>query len=119
MGAVYAALAHGCKPLEPRHDRQPEKIMPKSPKEMRARNRHMTAALSDLKGITPSRDRRRDHVSQGDVYTDVIALAHRLSMLMDEFRQSLEDGFTTVNDTKPAQGSGRPATGIARHEAEP
>lgn len=59
---------------------------------MRARNRHMTAALSDLKGITPSRDRRRDHVSQGDVYTDVIALAHRLAMLMTSFDKPSRTG---------------------------
>jgi len=93
--------------------------MPKSPKEVRARNRHMTAALPDLKGIPPSRDRRPDHVSQGNVNTDVIALAQRLAMLMDEFRQAIEDGITTVSETIPAQGSGRPATAIARHEAEP
>lgn len=61
---------------------------------------HVTAALSDLKGITLSHDQRRQNVSRGNVNTDVIALSQRFAMLMAEYQQAIEDGVITVNEAK-------------------
>ncbi len=62
---------------------------------------HVTAALSELKGITLSFDeRRRNTKDKGGVNSDVIALSQRFAMLMAEYNQSIEDGVITVNEAK-------------------
>jgi hypothetical protein len=62
---------------------------------------HVTAALSELRGITLSYDsRRRNTAKDGDVLTDIVALSQRFAMLMAEYSQSIEDGIITVNEAK-------------------
>ncbi|MGR3500885.1 hypothetical protein [Pseudaestuariivita sp.] len=62
---------------------------------------HVTAALSELRGITISySDRRRNDREGGGVNSDVIALSQRFAMLMAEYNQSIEDGVISVNEAK-------------------
>lgn len=62
---------------------------------------HVTAALSELAGITISFDERRNkNNSSGGVSSDVIALSQRFAMLMGEYHQSIEDGVITMNEAK-------------------
>lgn len=62
---------------------------------------HVTAALSELRGITISYDRTRTNSeSSGGVNADVVALSQRFAMLMTEYSQSIEDGIITVNEAK-------------------
>ncbi|MBV2359787.1 hypothetical protein KUH32_08375 [Thalassococcus sp. CAU 1522] len=63
---------------------------------------HVTAALSELKGITLNFDEsRRDNAPRvGGVNSDVIALSQRFAMLMAEYQQSIEDGVISANEAK-------------------
>ncbi|MDA7428193.1 hypothetical protein PGB28_06965 [Primorskyibacter aestuariivivens] len=62
---------------------------------------HVTAALSELRGITLSFESRRSNSeSSGCVNADVVALSQRFAMLMSEYSQSIEDGIITVNEAK-------------------
>jgi len=62
---------------------------------------HVTAALSELKGITLSfGDSGRNAPSSGGVNSDVIALSQRFAMLMNEYGQAIEDGIITINEAK-------------------
>lgn len=62
---------------------------------------HVTAALSELRGITLSYDARRKNTDRsGGVNADVVALSQRFAMLMTEYSQSIEDGIITVNEAK-------------------
>lgn len=62
---------------------------------------HVTAALSELRGITLSFDKRRSNTEKsGGVNADVVALSQRFAMLMTEYSQSIEDGIITVNEAK-------------------
>lgn len=62
---------------------------------------HVTAALSELRGITISYNRqRRNSEESGGVNADVVALSQRFAMLMSEYSQSIEDGIITVNEAK-------------------
>ena len=69
--------------------------------EKKASYPHVTAALSELAGVTLSFDQRRSNTpSSGGVNTDVIALSQRFAMLMSEYHQSIEDGIITMNEAK-------------------
>lgn len=62
---------------------------------------HVTAALSELRGITLSYDRQRANSEpSGGINADVVALSQRFAMLMTEYSQSIEDGIITVNEAK-------------------
>ena len=62
---------------------------------------HVTAALSELRGITLSFDNRRDNAERsGGVNADVVALSQRFAMLMAEYNQSIEDGVISANEAK-------------------
>lgn len=62
---------------------------------------HVTAALSELRGITLSFDSRRSNTEKsGGVNADVVALSQRFAMLMTEYSQSIADGIITVNEAK-------------------
>lgn len=62
---------------------------------------HVTAALSELRGITLSFEARRSNSDNpGCVNADVVALSQRFAMLMSEYSQSIEDGIITVNEAK-------------------
>ncbi len=62
---------------------------------------HVTAALSELKGITLNFDKsRRNTEREGGVNSDVIALSQRFAVLMAEYQQSIEDGKITMNEAK-------------------
>lgn len=62
---------------------------------------HVTAALSELRGITLSFDSRRENAEKsGGVNADVVALSQRFAMLMTEYSQSIADGIITVNEAK-------------------
>ena len=68
--------------------------------EKAARYPHMTAALSELAGLTVSHDSERRNAAKGGVNSDVIALAQRFAMLMAEYQQSIEDGVISINEAK-------------------
>lgn len=62
---------------------------------------HITAALSELKGITLNFHKsRRNDDRPGGVNSDVIALSQRFALLMAEYNQSIEDGVISVNEAK-------------------
>ncbi|MGY3439129.1 MULTISPECIES: hypothetical protein [unclassified Marinovum] len=62
---------------------------------------HVTAALSELRGITLSFTKPRPNAERtGGVNADVVALSQRFAMLMSEYSQSIEDGIITVNEAK-------------------
>ncbi|MDJ0824803.1 MAG: hypothetical protein QNJ16_04805 [Rhodobacter sp.] len=61
---------------------------------------HITAALSELRGITLSYDEDRKNIRRGGVNADVVALSQRFAMLMGEYNQSIEDGVITINEAK-------------------
>ena len=62
---------------------------------------HITAALSELRGITLTynEDRKNAPGSSG-VNSDVVQLSQRFAMLMAEYNQSIEDGKITFNEAK-------------------
>jgi len=62
---------------------------------------HITAALSELRGITLTynEDRKNAPESSG-VNSDVVQLSQRFAMLMAEYNQSIEDGKITFNEAK-------------------
>lgn len=61
---------------------------------------HVTAALSELKGITLSFGENRRNSPSGGINSDVIALSQRFAMLMSEYSQAIEDGIITINEAK-------------------
>lgn len=64
---------------------------------------HVTAALSELKGITLNFDssaRTAKSEGSGGVNADVIALSQRFAILMAEYNQSIEDGVISANEAK-------------------
>lgn len=62
---------------------------------------HVTTALSELAGLTLSKERvAKNEPSQGGVNSDVIALSQRFAMLMAEYQQSIEDGVISINEAK-------------------
>lgn len=61
---------------------------------------HVTAALSELRGITLSYNQDRKNSPEGGVNSDVIALSQRFAMLMGEYNQAMEDNIITVNEAK-------------------
>ncbi len=61
---------------------------------------HVTAALSELRGITLSYNQDRKNSPEGGVNADVIALSQRFAMLMGEYNQAIEDNIITVNEAK-------------------
>lgn len=69
--------------------------------EAAARYPHVTAALSELKGITLHfGDDGQNEPDEGGVNSDVIALSQRFAMLMSEYGQSIKDGIITINESK-------------------
>ena len=68
--------------------------------EAAARFPHVTAALSDLRGITLSYDDGRKNTGSGGVNSDVVTLSQRFAMLMGEYNQSIEDGKISLNEAK-------------------
>lgn len=66
-----------------------------------ARFPHVTAALSDLRGITLSYDSSRNSTaSSGGVNSDVVVLSQRFAQLMAEYNASIQDGRITINEAK-------------------
>jgi len=61
---------------------------------------HVTAALSELRGITLSYHEDRKNTPAGGVNSDVVQLSQRFAMLMGEYNQSIEDGIITINEAK-------------------
>ena len=63
---------------------------------------HITAALSELKGITLhfGEGSRPNAPREGGVNADVIALSQRFAMLMAEYNQSIKDGVISANEAK-------------------
>lgn len=64
---------------------------------------HVTAALSELKGITLhfDKDRRNsEKEAAGGINSDVVVLSQRFAMLMAEYHQSIEDGIITANEAR-------------------
>jgi hypothetical protein len=68
--------------------------------EAAARHPHVTAALSDLRGITMSYDADRRNATSGSVNQDVVALAQRFAQLMAEYNVAISDGKISVNESK-------------------
>ncbi|GGW37387.1 hypothetical protein GCM10011452_27230 [Gemmobacter lanyuensis] len=68
--------------------------------EAAARFPHVTAALSDLRGITLSYDGERRNAQSNGINSDVVALAQRFGMLMAEYNQAIGDGKISVNEAK-------------------
>jgi hypothetical protein len=61
---------------------------------------HVTAALSDLRGITLSYDGEKRNATSSGVNQDVVALAQRFGMLMAEYNQAIGDGKISINEAK-------------------
>ena len=61
---------------------------------------HVTAALSDLRGITLSYDGTKRNSTSTGVNHDVVALAQRFAQLMSEYNLAISDGKITVNEAK-------------------
>lgn len=68
--------------------------------EAAARFPHVTAALSELRGITLSFDKPLPNASHGGVNGAVVTLSQRFAMLMGEYNQSIEDGRISYNEAK-------------------
>ncbi|MEZ5912735.1 MAG: hypothetical protein R3D84_11365 [Paracoccaceae bacterium] len=68
--------------------------------EASARFPHVTAALSDLRGITLSYDAARRNAASHGVNSDVVALSQRFAVLMAEYNQAIGDGVISVNEAK-------------------
>lgn len=68
--------------------------------EKAARYPHVTAALSELKGITLSFGESRRNAPSSGINADVIALSQRFAMLMSEYSQAIEDDIITINEAK-------------------
>ena len=86
------------------HDEHADRFMPidaVARLEEAASYPHVTAALSELRGLTMSFDDRRSNSdSPGGVNNDVIMLSQRFAMLMAEYNISIQDGVITVNEAK-------------------
>ncbi|TNF20280.1 MAG: hypothetical protein EP318_11440 [Rhodobacteraceae bacterium] len=86
------------------HDEHAERFMPVdavAALEAASSYPHVTAALSELRGITLSFDNRRTNAERsGGVNADVVALSQRFAMLMSEYSQSIADGVITVNEAR-------------------
>ncbi len=61
---------------------------------------HVTAALSDLRGITLSYDGTKRNASSSGVNQDVVTLAQRFAQLMSEYNQAIGDGRISINEAK-------------------
>ncbi len=62
---------------------------------------HVTAALSELRGIGLNfQNQGRNSERSGGVNSDVILLAQRFAMLMAEYQESMADGRISVNEAK-------------------
>lgn len=86
------------------HDEHADRFMPidtVARLEETASYPHVTAALSELRGLTMSLDDRRSNSDgPGGVNNDVIKLSQRFAMLMAEYQISIQDGVITVNEAK-------------------
>ncbi len=60
---------------------------------------HVTAALSELRGITISLGSSEAPESKG-VNSDVVALSQRFAALMAEYHESIQDGTISINEAK-------------------
>lgn len=60
---------------------------------------HVTAALSDLRGITMSYSDKRP-TGSGGVNSDVVMLSQRFAMLMGEYHNAIGDGVISSNEAK-------------------
>jgi hypothetical protein len=65
-----------------------------------ARFPHVTAALSDLRGITLSYDSEKRNAASSGVNQDVVQLAQRFAILMSEYNMAISDGKISVNEAK-------------------
>ena len=65
-----------------------------------ARFPHVTAALSDLRGITLSYDAERRNAMSSGVNQDVVTLAQRFAILMSEYNSAIGDGKISINEAK-------------------
>ncbi len=61
---------------------------------------HITAALSDLRGLTLSYDSEKRTAASKGVNQDVVALAQRFALLMSEYNQAIGDGKISPNEAK-------------------
>lgn len=61
---------------------------------------HVTAALSDLCGITLSYDSERQDAATRGVNQDVVALEQHFAVLMSEYNQAIGDGKISSNEAK-------------------
>lgn len=61
---------------------------------------HVTAALSDLRGITLSYDAEKRNAQSSGVNQDVVALAQRFAVLMSEYNSAIGDGKISINEAK-------------------
>ena len=61
---------------------------------------HVTAALSDLRGITLSYDAEKRNAQSSGVNQDVVALAQRFAVLMSEHNSAIGDGKISINEAK-------------------
>ncbi|TCS67471.1 hypothetical protein [Primorskyibacter sedentarius] len=62
---------------------------------------HVTAALSELRGMTLSQEGNPTASNKpGGINSDVIVLSQRFAMLMAEYNLSIQDGVITVNEAK-------------------
>lgn len=68
--------------------------------EAKAQFPHVTAALSDLRGITLSYDADRHVEPTGRVNEGIVALAERFAMLMAEYNTAIRDGRISINEAK-------------------
>jgi hypothetical protein len=68
--------------------------------EAAASHPHVTAALSDLRGITMSYQLTRGAGPLRTVSQDVIILSQRFASLMAEYNIAISDGRITINESK-------------------
>jgi len=61
---------------------------------------HVTAALSDLRGITLSYDAEKRNAQSSGGNQDVVALAQRFAVLMSEYNSAIGDGKISINEAK-------------------
>lgn len=85
------------------HDGHDDRFMPidvVAQLEAAASHPHVTAALSDLRGITMSYDLSRSAGPLRTVSQDVITLSQRFASLMAEYNIAISDGRITINESK-------------------
>lgn len=61
---------------------------------------HVTAALSELRGIVAGGDETERRNSDGGINSDVITLSQRFALLMAEYNLSISDGVISMNEAK-------------------